>query len=241
MSSVSTTGIKCFLTVLRGLQATRLYPGLQRGSGFSEDRGRRRDLGLSREDEDLKTLPAASGAGPGRGRLRVTGQGRGSGRPRAQPAAWGASSRVLVTESRGPSRKAQHLPGSPQPWAGREHCAEHLHMFTHSKRLFPGGPGVEAACQCSRPRFDPWSRNTPHASEQLSPCARLLRPRSRASRCNRGRPSTQGLSPAVRSYREEKPLNRSKEPARSPLLEKARHSSEDQRSHKERMNLQKFT
>ena len=29
----------------------------------------------------------------------------------------------------------------------------------------------ESACQCSRHRFDPWSRKIPHATEQLSPCA----------------------------------------------------------------------
>lgn len=150
--------------------------------------GRRRDLGWSREDEYLKTLPADSGAGPG----PPKGHRAGTELREAQGTARGLG-RVLqgpCEESRGPSRKAQHLPRSPQPWAGREHCAEHLHMFTHLKRHFPGDPGVEeAACQCSGPWFNPWSRNTPHASERLSPCARLLRPRSRASRCNRGRPA----------------------------------------------------
>ena len=30
--------------------------------------------------------------------------------------------------------------------------------------------GKESACQCKRPRFDPWSRKIPHVAEQLSPC-----------------------------------------------------------------------
>ena len=31
--------------------------------------------------------------------------------------------------------------------------------------------GWESACQFRGHRFDPWSRNIPHATEQLSPCA----------------------------------------------------------------------
>ena len=31
--------------------------------------------------------------------------------------------------------------------------------------------GKESTCQCRKHKFDPWSRKTPHAAEQLSPCA----------------------------------------------------------------------
>ena len=34
--------------------------------------------------------------------------------------------------------------------------------------------GKESACQCRRHRFDPWSRKSPHVSEQLSPCASTI-------------------------------------------------------------------
>ena len=30
-------------------------------------------------------------------------------------------------------------------------------------------------CQCIRSGFDPWSRNIPHASEQLSPCTSAIK------------------------------------------------------------------
>jgi len=34
--------------------------------------------------------------------------------------------------------------------------------------------GKESACQCRRHRFNPWSRNIPHAPEQLSLCATTI-------------------------------------------------------------------
>ena len=31
--------------------------------------------------------------------------------------------------------------------------------------------GKESTCECSRHRFDPWSRKIPHAAEHVTPCA----------------------------------------------------------------------
>ena len=36
--------------------------------------------------------------------------------------------------------------------------------------------GRESTCQCRRHRFDPWSRKSPHAVEQLSTCPRAWEP-----------------------------------------------------------------
>ena len=36
--------------------------------------------------------------------------------------------------------------------------------------------GEESTCQCRRHRFDSWSRRTPHAVKQLSPCATTTEP-----------------------------------------------------------------
>ena len=36
--------------------------------------------------------------------------------------------------------------------------------------------GWESACQCKGHGFDPWSGRTPHATEQLSPCAATAEP-----------------------------------------------------------------
>ena len=34
--------------------------------------------------------------------------------------------------------------------------------------------GKDSACQCRKHRFNPWSRTSPHAVEQLSPSTELL-------------------------------------------------------------------
>ena len=36
--------------------------------------------------------------------------------------------------------------------------------------------GKESACQCRRHSFDPWPRKSPHAREQLNPCAMTIEP-----------------------------------------------------------------
>ena len=43
---------------------------------------------------------------------------------------------------------------------------------------FPGGSVVKnlPTCQCRKHGFNLWSRKSPHASEQLSPCASTIEP-----------------------------------------------------------------
>ena len=49
-------------------------------------------------------------------------------------------------------------------------------------RDFPGGTVVKNhACQCRGHRYKPWSRNIPHAAEQLSPCATTTEPALQSS------------------------------------------------------------
>ena len=45
-----------------------------------------------------------------------------------------------------------------------------------SMRLPQWLSGKGSACQCRRPRFDPWPRKTPHATEQLSLCPTASEP-----------------------------------------------------------------
>ena len=53
-------------------------------------------------------------------------------------------------------------------------------MVQWLRLLTPGLPwwlsGKESTCQCRGHGFDPWSRKISHASEQLSPCATILKP-----------------------------------------------------------------
>ena len=59
------------------------------------------------------------------------------------------------------------------PYSGGEHPKQ-------SKEIVSGLPwwlsGKESIYQSRRHGFDPWSRRTPHAVEQLSPCATALEP-----------------------------------------------------------------
>ncbi|KAI4556725.1 hypothetical protein MJT46_015348 [Ovis ammon polii x Ovis aries] len=41
---------------------------------------------------------------------------------------------------------------------------------------FPGGSGAKNLPSMARDRFGPWSRNTPYAVEQLSPCPTTVEP-----------------------------------------------------------------
>ena len=45
---------------------------------------------------------------------------------------------------------------------------------------FPGGSSKESTCQCWGHMFDSWSRKITHATKQLSLCATILSPCSRA-------------------------------------------------------------
>ena len=55
-----------------------------------------------------------------------------------------------------------------------------LMVYKNKKFLITGLPwwlsGEEAICQCRRHRFDPWSRRTAHAAEQLSLCPTTTHP-----------------------------------------------------------------
>jgi len=52
--------------------------------------------------------------------------------------------------------------------------------FQKQKRQLMGLPwwfsGKESTCQCRRHGFNPWSREIPHAMEQLSPCTTTVEP-----------------------------------------------------------------
>ena len=61
------------------------------------------------------------------------------------------------------------------PWGSQLLCSQKSHTSEVSSVSHlldvPGGAVDESTCQCRGQRFDPWSRNIPHAKEQLSPCA----------------------------------------------------------------------
>ena len=91
-------------------------------------------------------------------------------------------------------------------WTTNTHTHTHRHTHTHTHTLWSRNPtpgylfkrndnlsraevaqktciglpcwlgGEESTCQCRRHRFDSWSRRTPHAVKQLSPCATTTEP-----------------------------------------------------------------
>ncbi|KAJ8790503.1 hypothetical protein J1605_004476 [Eschrichtius robustus] len=80
-------------------------------------------------------------------------------------------------------------------------CLSQQSCVATEEKCFPGAPlwvgllwwhsGWESACQCRGHGFEPWSRNIPHAAEQLSPHAT----------------TTEGHMPRARALQQEKPPN----------------------------------
>ena len=62
--------------------------------------------------------------------------------------------------------------------------------------------GKESICQCRRHGFDPWSREIPHAEEQLSPYATT----TESALWSLGATNTEAHTPRGRAPQQEKPL-----------------------------------